>query len=225
MLYTFNEVHLPFYLFPGYPDYNDPELANVFKAAIPHVVELLAAFTAQLWLIPTQALLPRTTTVDIGNCSQQSQGSDELPRLNDVERKDFARWAWAWVRRGLRQACLDEAQVPWLGCGLPKPACAPIQRLRQWLQNTACGSGGGMACAARLVTMQNGFSMSKVPFLNNKRLGKPLCGLEEARMMYTMGGKECTLMVRKVDKRRCIGDDQTLVVIGEGEEVTGKSYQ
>jgi hypothetical protein len=68
--------HLPFYLFPGYPDYNDPELANVFKAALPHVVELLAAFTAQLWLIPTQALLLRTTTVDLGNCSQQSQGSN-----------------------------------------------------------------------------------------------------------------------------------------------------
>jgi hypothetical protein len=64
MLYTFNAVHLPFYLFPGYPDYNDPELANVFKAALPHVVELLALFATQLWLIPTQTLLPRTTTVD-----------------------------------------------------------------------------------------------------------------------------------------------------------------
>jgi hypothetical protein len=58
MLYTSNEIHLPFYLFPGYPDYNDRELAKVFKAAIPHVVELLAAFTSQFWLILTQALLP-----------------------------------------------------------------------------------------------------------------------------------------------------------------------
>jgi aspartokinase-like uncharacterized kinase len=44
-------------------------------------------------------------------------------------------------------------------------------------------------------------------------------------MMYTMGGKEFTLMVRKVDKRRHIGDGKTLVVIGEGVEVTGKRYQ
>jgi hypothetical protein len=77
MLYTFNAVHLPFYPFPSYRDYNDPELANIFKAALPHVVELLVLFTTQLWLIPTQALLPRTTTVDFGNCSQQSQGSDQ----------------------------------------------------------------------------------------------------------------------------------------------------
>jgi hypothetical protein len=49
--------------------------------------------------------------------------------------------------------------------------------------------------------------------------------LEEARMMYPMGGKECTLIVRKVDKRRRIGDGKTLVVIGECVEVTGKRYQ
>ncbi|KAJ6499835.1 hypothetical protein DFH09DRAFT_1102906 [Mycena vulgaris] len=32
MLYTLNEVHLPFYLFPNYPDHNNPELANIFKS-------------------------------------------------------------------------------------------------------------------------------------------------------------------------------------------------
>jgi hypothetical protein len=60
--------------------------------------------------------------------------------------------------------------------------------------------------------------MNRIPYLLN-------IGLEEVRMMYTMGGKECTLMVRKVDKRRRIDDGKALVVIREGVEVTGKRYQ
>ncbi|KAJ6521550.1 hypothetical protein DFH09DRAFT_1097695 [Mycena vulgaris] len=32
MLHTLNEAHLPFYLFPNYPDHNNPELATVFKS-------------------------------------------------------------------------------------------------------------------------------------------------------------------------------------------------
>ncbi|KAF8148512.1 hypothetical protein K438DRAFT_1779583 [Mycena galopus ATCC 62051] len=32
MLYTLNEAHLPFYLFPDYCDHNNLELANIFKA-------------------------------------------------------------------------------------------------------------------------------------------------------------------------------------------------
>ncbi|KAJ6563259.1 hypothetical protein DFH09DRAFT_1082319 [Mycena vulgaris] len=30
--YTLNEVDLPFYLFPNYPDHNNPELVNIFKS-------------------------------------------------------------------------------------------------------------------------------------------------------------------------------------------------
>jgi hypothetical protein len=29
--YTLNQVHFSFYLFPDYPDHNNPELANTFK--------------------------------------------------------------------------------------------------------------------------------------------------------------------------------------------------
>jgi hypothetical protein len=29
-IHTLNQVHLPFYLFPDYPDHDNPELANIF---------------------------------------------------------------------------------------------------------------------------------------------------------------------------------------------------
>ncbi|KAJ6533867.1 hypothetical protein DFH09DRAFT_1092242 [Mycena vulgaris] len=57
MLFTLNEAHLPFYLFPNYPDHNNPELATVFKSweSLRKTLNIIGRSRRAKWL--AQAIL------------------------------------------------------------------------------------------------------------------------------------------------------------------------